>query len=272
MLHPGRVAESGDRVGDWRTRPGTLWNRYPHWVDRIGSVWAIVIWARIWNAHAGSAPVKHSARSHVISAISGEIGITVLPASDDTSSTRVYTDDGEMTFQEYFVHRQCRPVVKEFRFVGHEHATPGPGSAGIAPMRQISLFSALRIPGLALILYWQFLTFGQAVESRPVVAVSPINRRRGRERSGGKNVCRAGHPDRPRLPWHSHYRDLLDGFVFDRIDVDEVGAISQLGIQPYSTDILMQTPADRRRLAKEVIDFSFSMIANHLETRPLGIQ
>jgi 2-phospho-L-lactate transferase len=45
------------------------------------------------------------------------IDATVLPMSDDPVPTRVYTSEGEMPFQEYFVHHQC-PDCNRFRFAG----------------------------------------------------------------------------------------------------------------------------------------------------------
>ncbi len=38
--------------------------------------------------------------------------------------TIVNTDEGELAFQEYFVHRHCEPRVKGFRFDGVEVAEP----------------------------------------------------------------------------------------------------------------------------------------------------
>ena len=55
------------------------------------------------------------------------IAAAVLPASDERLPTWVLTDEGELPFQEYFVHRQCEPRVKGFRFAGAEHASPAPG-------------------------------------------------------------------------------------------------------------------------------------------------
>ena len=56
-----------------------------------------------------------------------EIGPTVLPMSDDPVPTIVLTDEGELPFQEYFVHRRCEPRVRGFRFQGIEDARPAPG-------------------------------------------------------------------------------------------------------------------------------------------------
>ena len=44
------------------------------------------------------------------------IKFAVLPMTDDFIPTWVYTDEGELSFQEYFVHRQCQPRVTGFRF------------------------------------------------------------------------------------------------------------------------------------------------------------
>ena len=52
---------------------------------------------------------------------------TVLPMSDLPVRTIVDTDEGELAFQEYFVHRHCEPRVKGFRFDGVEEAQPTVG-------------------------------------------------------------------------------------------------------------------------------------------------
>ena len=51
----------------------------------------------------------------------------VIPMSDNPVRTIVETDQGELAFQEYFVHRRCEPRVKGFRFDGIESAKPAPG-------------------------------------------------------------------------------------------------------------------------------------------------
>ena len=40
--------------------------------------------------------------------------------------TRVDSDEGMLDFQDYFVGRQCKPVVKSLHFAGAEAATPHP--------------------------------------------------------------------------------------------------------------------------------------------------
>ena len=52
----------------------------------------------------------------------------VIPMSDNPVRTIVNTDEGELAFQEYFVHRRCEPRVKGFRFDGIESAKPAAGN------------------------------------------------------------------------------------------------------------------------------------------------
>jgi len=50
----------------------------------------------------------------------------ILPMTDARVRTVVETDEGALAFQEYFVRRQCRPVVRAIRYEGAEAARPTP--------------------------------------------------------------------------------------------------------------------------------------------------
>ncbi|MDA1010913.1 MAG: 2-phospho-L-lactate transferase, partial [Chloroflexi bacterium] len=54
------------------------------------------------------------------------IDATLIPVTDDPHPTIVLTDDGELPFQEYFVHRRAAVEVRGFEFPG-EDARPAPG-------------------------------------------------------------------------------------------------------------------------------------------------
>ncbi|SFG42098.1 LPPG:FO 2-phospho-L-lactate transferase [Halopelagius inordinatus] len=49
--------------------------------------------------------------------------IDLLPMSDDPVATIVHTDEGEMHFQEYWVHRRADPAVEGVEFRGADEAT-----------------------------------------------------------------------------------------------------------------------------------------------------
>ena len=64
-----------------------------------------------------------------------------------------------------------------------------------------------------------------------------------------------------------HYRDILTGFVLDVQDVQDVQQvmdIQSLGMHTCVTDTMMVTSQDRARLAKEVVEFGWSL------TDPVG--
>lgn len=53
-----------------------------------------------------------------------------------------------------------------------------------------------------------------------------------------------------------HYGSLLRGFVFDRLDAAEELDIRSVGVRTLVTDTVMKTPADRQRLATEILTFA----------------
>lgn len=187
------------------------------------------------------------------------IGITVLPASDDNVPTWVYTDEGEMPFQEYFVHRQCHPVVTGFRFEGCQQARPAPGVIEalneadlvvICPSNPwVSIDPILAIAGIR-----------EEVVAHPVVAVTPIIAGATVKGPAAKMYAELGIPPSA-LSVARHYGELLAGFVLDRLDAGQAEQVESLGVRACLTDTLMRTPQDRRRLAQEVLKFGESLIS-----------
>src|SRR5260221_2141281 len=50
------------------------------------------------------------------------IGARVLPMTDDRVRTNVLTDDGAVTFQDYFTQLGCEPAVRGFQYAGADSA------------------------------------------------------------------------------------------------------------------------------------------------------
>ena len=191
-------------------------------------------------------------------------GITtkVLPMTDDNTPTWVYTDDGKLSFQEYFVHQRCMPKVIGFEFENIEHSKPAPGVCRsldeadfviICPSNPfVSIDPILHVPGIK-----------EAVKRRPVVAVSPLIAGKTVKGPAAKMFAELGLVPSS-LEVARHYGDLLDGFVIDRQDQGLSAEFKQMGIDVGVLDILMKTPEDRARLASEVLAFC----ARIMETRP----
>jgi LPPG:FO 2-phospho-L-lactate transferase len=178
---------------------------------------------------------------------------TVLPMSNDPIPTIVNTEEGEMAFQEYFVHRQCHPRVRGFRFEGVVDARPAPGMMKalgeadvivICPSNPwVSVDPILSIPGVR-----------ELVRTHRIIGVSPIIAGQAVKGPAAKMYAELG-VEPSALAVAKHYGGLLEGFIFDKQDVESADAIRVLGIQPFLTDTLMKTPADRERLAREVLSF-----------------
>ncbi len=183
----------------------------------------------------------------------------VLPASDDPVPTLVLSAEGELAFQEYFVHRRCEPRVTGFRFQGAEQASPAPGVLDalqearlvvICPSNPwVSIDPILAIPGLKNVLQ----------SGPPVVAVSPIIDGKTVKGPAAKMYAELGlAPSAAAVAKHYGSKasgGLLSGFIYDSVDADQADRIARSGIQPFFTDTLMNTPSDRLRLAREVLAF-----------------
>jgi LPPG:FO 2-phospho-L-lactate transferase len=184
---------------------------------------------------------------------------SVLPMSDECVSTIVNTDEGELAFQEYFVHRQCRPRVTGFRFAGIEEAQPAPGALEalhraklvvICPSNPwVSVDPILAVPGIRMA-----LAESREAGRSKVLAISPIIGGQTVKGPAAKMYTELGIQPSALAVAH-HYRTLLDGFVLDNQDADLEQAVQSLGICPLVTNTLMVTSSDRRRLAEEVLTF-----------------
>src|SRR4029077_311889 len=54
------------------------------------------------------------------------IAATIVPMSDDRVRTRIVTDAGEFSLQQWFVANRCTPAVRRIRFDGVDGAAPAP--------------------------------------------------------------------------------------------------------------------------------------------------
>ena len=181
----------------------------------------------------------------------------VLPMSDQPVRTIVETDEGDLPFQEYFVHRGCRPRVKGFRFEGVDSArcAPAPGAREAIQSADAVILCPSNPwvsidPILRVFSPLQMYPFGEGT-GVGCVAVSPI--------IGGETVkgpaakmYRELGIEPSALAVAEHYRGLLTGFVMDRVDS---ALAEQIQVKTWATNTLMKTFADRARLAEDVLHF-----------------
>ena len=182
------------------------------------------------------------------------VRVAVLPMSDDRLRTVVQTDEGELGFQEYFVHRQCRPRVSGFVFAGLDQARPTPQVLEALRAADLIIFCPsnpfvslgpiLALPGITAL-----------VRARPAVAVSPIVGGQALKGPAGKMLAELGL-DVSAAAVASHYHGLLQYFVLDALDEPLSGGLRGQGLRVLVTDTVMRSDADRAHLAEQVLKFA----------------
>jgi LPPG:FO 2-phospho-L-lactate transferase len=174
---------------------------------------------------------------------------TILPMSDSPVRTIVETEEGDLSFQEYFVHRRCEPRVTGFRFEGAELAEPAPG------VREAIQFAEVVIicPSNPWVSIDPILRVIQRID-KPVVAVSPIIGGQTVKGPAAKMYRELGiEPSAVAVA--NHYRDLANGFVLDSVDKQLQGEIIGFNMQTLVTNTLMTSHDRRSQLARELLLF-----------------
>jgi LPPG:FO 2-phospho-L-lactate transferase len=179
------------------------------------------------------------------------IAARILPMSDDPVRTRLLTDAGWLDFQDYFVRRQCRPVVAEIRFEGAEAATAHPDflaaladptlrAVVICPSNPfISIEPILALPGVRAAL---------RAAAAPVVAVAPIIGGEAVKGPTAKMMRELGI-EVSAAAVARRYADLIDAYVLDPADAP----VTAPGVEMVEAPALMRTLADREALARAVL-------------------
>ena len=177
----------------------------------------------------------------------------VLPMTDSPVRTMVDTEQGELAFQEYFVHRRCEPRVKGFRFDGVEAAEPAPGVKEALDSTDVVILC----PSNPWVSIDPILRVIKQLE-KPVIAISPIIGGEAVKGPAAKMYQELGI-EPSALAVAKHYRTILKGFVLDNIDKKYAEQVEAMRIRTRVTDTLMKNAEDRARLAQDVLHFAGSL-------------
>jgi len=188
---------------------------------------------------------------------------TILPMSDSPVRTIVETEDGDLAFQEYFVHRRCEPRVKGFRFEGVDEAEPtAKAKEALESANAVVICPSNPWVSIDPILSTLTASTGSARRPTPlplgegkrIVAVSPI--------IGGETVkgpaakmYRELGIEPSALAVANHYRGLATHFVLDTIDSQLIESVRGLNMQTLVTNTLMNSHEARRQLAHAILHF-----------------
>lgn len=199
------------------------------------------------------------AEGETLSSITDEIrralGIRsrIIPMSDDTVATRLVTTEGRtLEFQEYFVKLRHEPEISEVRFAGISEAKPALGVLDAIRNAEMCVLC----PSNPVISIGPILALPEvrdALRAHPrVVAVTPIVN--GAALKGpAEDLLRSTGSEPSATGVAKLYADLVDVFVVDASDPDEVERIAQLGIEVTAMDTIMTDPEVAERLARSLL-------------------
>ncbi len=182
------------------------------------------------------------------------LGVHLLPVTDDRLRTVFAVHgEGEISFQEYFVHRRHDVPVTAVRFDGAATAAPGPDvvralvdaeAVVIAPSNPIiSIDPVLSVPGVR-----------PAVEARrdTVVAVSPIIAGAAVKGPADRLMAELGHEPSV-LGVARLYAPLAATLVIDHADADQAPAVEAEGMRCVVTATLMSNGERSAALGRTVL-------------------
>lgn len=194
----------------------------------------------------------------------------ILPMSDDPVRTYVLTDEGAVTFHDYFIELGCEPPVRGFQYAGAGEARlPDEvlDALHAADLEAVVIGPANPYHAIRPIL--EIAGMRELLRSRgaPVIAVTPIVGGKALKGSAGKMMRELGREPTARGV-AAEYRQLIDGFVVDRTDAGLAESIASLGPRVAAAPTLMRSTQDRVALAQAVLDFA----ANIREARAVEVE
>jgi LPPG:FO 2-phospho-L-lactate transferase len=193
------------------------------------------------------------------------LGITarVLPMSDDRVRTYVLTDDGAITFQDYFMQLGCEPAVHGFQYAGADAARV-PDEV-IDALHADDLEAVVICPANPYHVIRPILEIEGMKEllrrrRAPVIAVTPIMGGRALKGSAAKMMRELGRELSARSVAGEYLR-IIDGFVLDSEDSTLIDSVRSLGMDVVALPTIMRSTDDRVALAQEVLDFAATIRA-----------
>ncbi len=187
-----------------------------------------------------------------------DLGVTLVPMTDDEVETHVRTEHGDLHFQEWWTRHRAQLPAEAFQYRGVDQAVASPGALAaiadadavlLAPSNPVvSIGPILAVPGMR-----------EALVDAParVVGVSPIIG--GAVVRGMADACLTAigvATDAAAVAGHYGARSrggLLDGWLVDEVDADAVAGIEADGIASRAVPLWLKERAAARTLALDTL-------------------
>ena len=193
--------------------------------------------------------------SEVVRLLSSKLGVDVnlFPMSDDIIRTKVTTDEGVLSLEDYFVRLKTQPVVKKVELEGADTAEMSSGFINALQNSDLLVFC----PSNPIISINPILSVHGARKQIKTfnglrIAVSPIIDGQAVRGPAAKMMTELGY-EPSSFAVAEMYRNLCDVFVIDKTDESHTKPIEELGIKVICTNTIMGTLDDKIRLAEEIM-------------------
>jgi LPPG:FO 2-phospho-L-lactate transferase len=197
-----------------------------------------------------------------------ELGVRLLPMSDDRVETHVVIDDPEAAagaagrkavhFQEYWVRLHAEPVAHQVVAVGAEQSRPAPGVVeAIAAADLVLLPPSNPVVSIGTVLAVPGVREALAATSAPVVGLSPLVGGAPVRGMADKVLAAIGvAATAEAVAVHYGSRSeggLLDGWLVDERDADAVAVVEAAGISCRAVPLLMPDVEQAAAMARSAL-------------------
>ncbi|MGB7220179.1 MAG: 2-phospho-L-lactate transferase [Vicinamibacterales bacterium] len=178
----------------------------------------------------------------------------LVPMSDDRVRTMAVTGQGDLAFQEYFVHRRCEPCIMGVRFDGAAAAQPSPGfQAALATATAIVYCPSNPLVSIGPVLALAGVRDAITAFAGPRIAVSPIVGGQALRGPAAKMMAEL-HEEVSCVGVARRYLGACDTVVIDTVDGAHAPAIEGMGLRASVANTIMNTDRDKEALARHIIN------------------
>ncbi|HET9601537.1 MAG TPA: 2-phospho-L-lactate transferase [Acidimicrobiales bacterium] len=182
------------------------------------------------------------------------VEVRLLPVTDDRLRTLLnVAGEGEIGFQEYFVHRRHDVPITAVRVDGADRARPSAATTAVLDQADVLVIA----PSNPLVSIGPLLAVAGVRERLErararTVAVSPIVGGRALKGPADRMLAELGH-EVSVVGVARLYRDLASTLVIDRQDAERAGDVEAEGVGCVVTDTVMRNPDVAADLARVVL-------------------
>ena len=196
---------------------------------------------------------KNLSETTQLLAENNNIQVKLLPVTNDRHPTLIVTENDELEFQEYFVHRKTEESVKSINFPLADSSKPAPGVLNAINAADFIIFA----PSNPFVSIDPILAVPQIREhiidsAAQKIAISPIIEGQTIKGPAAKMMESMGHSVSS-FGVAKMYHKLIDTFIVDIQDNHWVEEINGLNIKTIAMDTIMDNRLKRISFAKEFL-------------------